>query len=422
MPQSIGALVATVNSNLQRAGVEQQRRIANGRVHYRFLVPLRDGRRMAFTADAPLQNVEVGGKIARKIKGGIKKAAKGTVKVATKVAKSKAFGKLLKAGAAITSVVPGGQALGAGLAAAAAVQSRVAKAGKVVKGAKNAVRVTAKLGKSKPKAKALPKPKAKALPKPKPRALPPPPPPPAAVDDEVLETPADALTDAPAEAQDVSEYGDEPSGDDYAAEAAEDLESDPEVGALLSEASALFASAGIEQQTRVANGRVYHRFLVPLRDGRRLSFEAAEELQGVEIGATAARKTKAVKQAKAKAKGKALTKMVRAAPKVAPKAAKPAALKKGAANVAKVQAKAKAKPKASARPQKAAKPAKGSKLALRPATAAKRAAKPTAAAARAVPAKAVAKRPAKGAAKPTSKGRAIIVRTPSGRQARVEFL
>lgn len=132
----VGALLSSsrhardaADEQLRAAGVVGQAQYRDGVMRYRYLVPMADGRRVSFEyAVRPV--VEIGaGRIARKIKKGLKK-----------VAKSKAFGKLLKAATFVSSVVPGGQALGAGLAMAAKAQKMVAKARKAVKGAKGLVR------------------------------------------------------------------------------------------------------------------------------------------------------------------------------------------------------------------------------------------------------------------------------------------
>lgn len=136
----IGALLDQTNEALLRAGVQGQSRFVNGVATYRFLFPLRDGRMLAIESSVR-PNFEIGaGRIAKKIKKGV-----------VKVAKSKAFGKVLKAASVISSVVPGGQALGAGLAAAATAQALATKAAakgkkavqaikKGVQGAKTAVK------------------------------------------------------------------------------------------------------------------------------------------------------------------------------------------------------------------------------------------------------------------------------------------
>lgn len=144
----IGALVRQTNDALRAAGVQCQTRFVNGRAEARYLIPMRDGRLMAITAHAT-PDIVVSGKVGKKIKEGLKK-----------VAKSKAFGKILKFGSAIASVVPGGQALGAGLAAASMVQKKVQAAKK-------------KGGKAPSGPQAVPAQKGKALPaSAAPRALP----------------------------------------------------------------------------------------------------------------------------------------------------------------------------------------------------------------------------------------------------------
>lgn len=126
--QIIGA-VQRVNDLLEQAGVTAQSRYAGGVMYYRYLVPLRDGRLLAFESSVEPQ-FEIGaGRVAKKIKKGLKT-----------VAKSKAFGKLLKAGAAISSMVPGGQALGAGLALASTVQSKARSKGGLKKAAGSAAK------------------------------------------------------------------------------------------------------------------------------------------------------------------------------------------------------------------------------------------------------------------------------------------
>jgi len=131
----IGALLEQANMKLQEAGVVMRSRFVNGVQEYEYLVPLIDGRHVSFRSRVR-PTVEVGaGKVGKKIKAGLKK-----------VAKSKAFSKLLKAGAAIASVVPGGQALGAGLAVASKAKDIAAKAAKkgkkAVKAVKGAVKGT----------------------------------------------------------------------------------------------------------------------------------------------------------------------------------------------------------------------------------------------------------------------------------------
>ena len=88
---------------------------------------------------------ELGGKLMRKIKT-----------VAKKVVKSKALGTVLKAGAAITAVVPGvGTAASAGLLAASAAQTMAQKAIKAKEAAQKGVKAAKGLAsKPKPKAKA----------------------------------------------------------------------------------------------------------------------------------------------------------------------------------------------------------------------------------------------------------------------------
>jgi len=90
---------------------------------------------------------ELGGKLMRKIKT-----------VAKKVVKSKALGTVLKAGAAITAVVPGvGTAASAGLLAASAAQTMAQKAIKAKEAAQKGVKAAKSLAsKPKPKAKAAP--------------------------------------------------------------------------------------------------------------------------------------------------------------------------------------------------------------------------------------------------------------------------
>jgi hypothetical protein len=120
-------LLIRSDAALRAAGVVSQSRWVNGRMHHRYLVPLADGRMVKFES-AVEPSIEVGaGRIAKKIKKGLKK-----------VAKSKALGAVLKGISKLAKVVPipGASALGEGLSYAAKAQ-KLAQQGKgIFKGKK----------------------------------------------------------------------------------------------------------------------------------------------------------------------------------------------------------------------------------------------------------------------------------------------
>ncbi len=139
----IGALLRASDAMLAQAGVQVRSRWVNGRFEYQYLVPLADGRMVSFAATLQ-PTVEIGaGRIAKKIKRGIKK-----------VAKSKAFGKVLKGLGTLAKLVPipGASSLGQGLDMAAKAQKLAQKGKKAFKAVKGAV----KGKKKKPAPKRLP--------------------------------------------------------------------------------------------------------------------------------------------------------------------------------------------------------------------------------------------------------------------------
>lgn len=116
---------------------------------YRYTVhlPRTDGRMHAFVGFEPVPGEIGAAKRLKKFGAKVKKAAK-----------SKAFGKVLKAATAITAVVPGAQGVSAALAAGQVAARAAKKAKKGVKGIK------ALFGKGKKKpAKQAPKPKGPVL-------------------------------------------------------------------------------------------------------------------------------------------------------------------------------------------------------------------------------------------------------------------
>ena len=125
----IGALLREANDHFTRAGVRVQTRVSGDHAQARYLVPMRDGRLMAFEASHPLSQVEVGrsrrarrkakrharrARIKRKLKHAVHKVKH----FAKKVARSKAFRKLAKVGKFALKLVPGGNYVRMGIKAA----------------------------------------------------------------------------------------------------------------------------------------------------------------------------------------------------------------------------------------------------------------------------------------------------------------